>query len=208
VPAQCRWCDQPGIDIDVRDALKWSDIKLAQDFSNGAAILSPTAAFGLLALAEGSQRSGARYLDDALPVAEATVANLLLHHLVKFTVGRERPFVHFAAPGRTPATDDDMSFYSGHTSTTFAIAAAAGTVAHLRGYKLEPEIWAAGLTLAAATGYFRIAGDKHYFTDVMTGAVVGSAIGVAVPMLFDHYLKDSGTTVVPAGKVVLLSGVF
>ena len=58
---------------------------------------------------------------------------------------------------------------------------ASGTVASLRGYRAAPWIWASGLTLAGVTGYLRIAGDKHYFTDVVTGAVVGSFVGFAVP---------------------------
>ena len=38
-------------------------------------------------------------------------------------------------------------------------------------------IWISALGLASATGYFRIAADKHYFSDVFVGAIVGSLIG-------------------------------
>jgi len=40
-----------------------------------------------------------------------------------------------------------------------------------------------GVPLAAATGYFRIAADRHYLTDVLAGAGVGLAIGYGVPAL-------------------------
>ena len=38
-------------------------------------------------------------------------------------------------------------------------------------------IWISALGLASATGYLRMAADKHYFSDVLTGAVVGSLVG-------------------------------
>ena len=38
-------------------------------------------------------------------------------------------------------------------------------------------VWISALGLASATGYFRIAADKHYFSDVLVGAIVGSLIG-------------------------------
>ena len=38
-------------------------------------------------------------------------------------------------------------------------------------------IWGSTYALASATGYFRIAADKHYLSDVIVGAIVGSSIG-------------------------------
>jgi membrane-associated phospholipid phosphatase len=35
----------------------------------------------------------------------------------------------------------------------------------------------------------RVEAGKHFYTDVLVGAVVGSAIGVAVPMLHRKKLK-------------------
>ena len=68
----------------------------------------------------------------------------------------------------------------------FALAVSSGTIATLRGYRWAPWVWGVGLTLATATAYLRIAGDRHYFTDVITGAVAGSAIGFAIPLLFHN----------------------
>lgn len=77
----------------------------------------------------------------------------------------------------------------------------AGVVAHARGYAAEPYIWAGGLTLAAVTGYLRIAADKHYFSDVLVGAVVGAGAGLLVPQLTIHRL-----TIVPAESGVAVAG--
>ncbi len=45
---------------------------------------------------------------------------------------------------------------------------------------------ATGFVLAAATAALRVVGDMHYLTDVLMGAVVGTATGFLVPYLL-HY---------------------
>ncbi|MCG8601229.1 MAG: phosphatase PAP2 family protein, partial [Verrucomicrobiales bacterium] len=37
-----------------------------------------------------------------------------------------------------------------------------------------------GKYIAAFTGYLRSAGDKHYLTDILVGAVVGASTGLAI----------------------------
>ena len=91
-------------------------------------------------------------------------------------------------------SDDNLSFFSGHTTLAFAVATAAGTINTLRGYRLAPLVWGAGMTMAVSVGYLRIAADKHYFSDVMTGAVVGSLIGVGVPLIFHSASSSSASS--------------
>jgi membrane-associated phospholipid phosphatase len=123
-----------------------------------------------------------------LLVLQAAAVNGVINEVVKFTFARERPFVHALAeedkPKQEHFSDNNLSFYSGHTSLTFSLAAASGTVASLRNYRLAPLVWATMMPVAALTGYLRIAGDRHYFTDVLAGAVMGTAAGVLVPLLF------------------------
>jgi membrane-associated phospholipid phosphatase len=102
-------------------------------------------------------------------------------------VRRERPFVH-VLPAEEKATtehpnDNNVSFYSGHTSLAFSLVTAAGTVSELRGYKHRWLIWAVGLPAAASVGLLRMGADKHYLTDVLVGAAAGSLFGVGVPLL-------------------------
>src|SRR5262249_35038838 len=110
----------------------------------------------------------------------------------KFLVGRERPRVHFGSPH---GNDDFVSFYSGHTSWVFSLAVASGTVAQIRGYRLAPGVWARGPRLAPATRYPRLGPDQHYFSDVLTGAIIGTAIGFVVPWL--HRGSGGGGAAVP-----------
>ncbi len=54
----------------------------------------------------------------------------------------------------------------------------------MRQYRGAEWVWVSGLSVAAATGYFRIAADKHYLTDVLAGAAVASSVGFLVPFVF------------------------
>lgn len=201
VPDDCRWCNPPELDAHASDLLIWSDTGLADSISDATGFyLAPASALGLLMLSG----EPIDWLDDFLPVIESAIATGLFHHLVKFVAGRERPFVHHADPTREPELDDDMSFFSGHTATAFALATSAGQVARMRGYRLEPVIWASGLVLATTTGYLRIAADRHWLSDVTTGALVGSVIGLALPRL----LHSETLTVAPTGTGVVVAGVF
>jgi membrane-associated phospholipid phosphatase len=73
-----------------------------------------------------------------------------------------------------------------------SLAVSAGTVAHMRGSKWAPAIYGGGVALSLTTGYLRIAADKHWSTDILTGWVVGAAVGYAVPRLFHR--KDTELT--------------
>jgi membrane-associated phospholipid phosphatase len=184
-PETCRFCGGNALDDSVRDALVWQDTATAKRASDLLAFaLIPAAALGSdLLAAHGAGDVGAAAVD-ALVIGEAVAIAADLNQIVKLAVGRRRPFVRFGSdPDRAPSPDDNLSFYSGHTSLSFSFVAATATVASLRGYRTAPWVWGAGVVLAAGAGYFRIAGDMHYFTDVLTGAVVGTAAGVLVPRL-------------------------
>ncbi len=214
-PTACRWCDPPSLDAKVREALVWSSVAAPRRASD-------LLAFGVFPVAMAThQVLAARAAGDAdegwvdvLLVAEAAGIAMDVNQAVKFSVGRQRPFVHYGNFGadRQPDPDDNLSFYSGHTTFTFAVAAAAGTVSDLRGYRSAPWVWGVGMTLATATGWLRIAGDKHYFTDVLVGAATGIAAGVAIPRLM-HPREEPGSagttatmtmTAIPLG----IAGVF
>ena len=75
-----------------------------------------------------------------------------------------------------PDGTDELSFPSGHTATAFTNASVL-----FFEYK-EANIWYAssGYLFAAATGFLRIANNKHYTSDVLAGAGIGTAVGLAV----------------------------
>jgi membrane-associated phospholipid phosphatase len=210
-PDHCRWCSVDGLDDRVRSSLRWSDPARAASISNLTGfVATPVLMFGLTALAAsgaaGDGERAGRILDDTIPIFETVMYSELVTQAVKFSFGRQRPEVHFGAPGAATTQDDNLSFFSGHATLTFGLAVSAGVVAHRRGSALEPVIWATGLTLATTTAYLRIAADKHYLTDVLAGAAWGTAAGILVPRL-THALPPS-LHVVPAGNGIAVAGTF
>jgi membrane-associated phospholipid phosphatase len=187
-PSRCRWCQSNAFDSAARD-LRWGSPGAANTISDVTLFLTPALMVGLLGIDAYPAGGIRRWADDTLIAAEATALAGVLTQAVKFTSARQRPFVRALPPAERSQTsdpaDNNVSFWSGHTSITFAVATAAGTIATLRRYRHAPYVWAAGMALAAFTGYLRIAADKHYATDVLTSAAVGAACGWGVSYL--HY---------------------
>jgi membrane-associated phospholipid phosphatase len=213
-PASCHWCASNGLDDGLRDALRWPTPDAADLASNVAGFaVMPLAMLGGSALVAAHDDRLREAPVDMLLAAESAVLAADVNQTVKVLVGRERPLVHALAPEDKPHTaqpaDNNLSFYSGHTTLAFSLAASAGTIATMRRYRLWPVVWAAGMTLATGIGYLRIAADKHYFTDVATGAVAGGAMGFAIPYFFH---APGGPRVVAGptqgGSTILVSGVW
>ncbi len=196
-PEHCRWCDRDangrdtlnGFDASIRDSLRWSNTKLANSLSNLSCYgIAPLISLGAVGLSAWKDGRAAELPVDGLIVAESVLVAMNVNQLTKLAFARERPFVNARTPAEREAlrsSEDNVSYYSGHTSFAFSVAVAAGTVASMRRYKLAPWVWASGLALGVATGYLRIAADRHYATDVVSGAVIGSAVGFAIPY-FGH----------------------
>jgi membrane-associated phospholipid phosphatase len=212
-PDACRWCASNGLDDAVRDALVWDDTGLAHTLSNTTGYVgAPVWAFGGTLLAAQLDGHGARHwLDDSLIIAESALMASVLNYTIKSVFGRERPFVHQLADADKPLTDhpqeNNLSFNSGHAALSMSLAVSAGTVAHLRGYRHAPHLTGVGITLALATGYFRSAADKHWFTDISTGWLLGAAFGYGVPVLL-HEGRAGGVEIMPAvsGSTVGVAG--
>ena len=112
---------------------------------------------------------------------------LLLTESLKAATGRSRPFVRDCdqfAPADSDCGGEDRfkSFISGHAS--LAATGAGLTCA----FSLKREAWgssfagrvapcALGVGTALTTGFLRVASDRHWLTDVLTGFIMGGAIG-------------------------------
>jgi membrane-associated phospholipid phosphatase len=191
-PAPCRWCDRDadgidtlnGLDAAVRRSWRWEDRNRADRLSDLGVRLTFALPLGALLATHGGLSEG--FGGDALIVLEATAISGAISQVAKFGLRRERPWAHANDPPPGEHMDSsgaNYSFFSGHTSSAFALATSTGAVASIRGYRGAPWVWGVGLSLAAATGYLRIAADGHYFSDVLVGAAVGTAVGLLVPHL-------------------------
>jgi membrane-associated phospholipid phosphatase len=204
-PETCRFCEPNRLDTAIRNTVAWRDPSSARRVSDAIAFaVLPAAMVAHQLLAANREGDlGAGWVD-VLVVAEATALAADLNQLVKFNAARERPFVHFGDPARQHDPDDHLSFYSGHTSLAFSIASSAGMVSTLRGYRSAPWVWGVGMPLAASVGWLRMAGDMHCFSDVLVGAVVGTAMGAGLPWLL-HRDRSASKGPSPAASPAMVA---
>jgi membrane-associated phospholipid phosphatase len=168
---RCGACST-GFDEELRSLLRAEHRGVARRASDLLAnAVVPGGVLALSALGAWRDRSATTLLEDALVVGQAVFFAADLTGGAKRLVPRARP------------DGGAGSFFSSHTSRTFALTTAAATVATLRGRPYARWAWVGGLGLASAVGYFRVAGDAHWASDVLTGAAVGGAVGFAVPWL-------------------------
>jgi undecaprenyl-diphosphatase len=100
-------------------------------------------------------------------------AAIVLNYAVKRTIRRERPLIEEHPPlARAPSK---LSFPSAHATSSTAAATALGRV--------QPRARLPLFALAAAICVGRPYLGMHYPSDVLAGAVLGTAIGLLVPGL-------------------------
>ena len=169
---------------------KWSP---TADTASDVLAITLLASPALLYTQTGAAMSGGEL---TLMYAETVLLQQATVGLLKSLVGRTRPFVDNDDP-RIPAElkrsrTAVRSFPSGHTASAFAGAVFLGEVFA----RLNPDDparhWVRGtsLALAAVTGWLRIEAGKHFPSDVIAGAIVGSLIGWGVPRL--HEIDGAG----------------
>ncbi len=161
-------------DVKMRNILRWGDNgKIAGNCSDiflygffvGSIPISP-----LL--------SKNNYMDLLLTNLEVLSINGLVTNMVKHKVKRQRPYSFYDT---FPDNEDSYrSFFSGHTSTAFAIGTSTALSLTRNTELNERLIWGSFITPAILTGYLRIAADKHFATDVIAGGIIGSLVGSLV----------------------------
>ncbi|MCG8554592.1 MAG: phosphatase PAP2 family protein [Proteobacteria bacterium] len=186
VPSRPRWRGGWGPDDALRDALRWGSITTAERVSSGWTL--SVVLGGLFMAPLGSEHP---YGHQAALVAEAAGFTALATGLIKAAVGRQRPYARFATRA-SRGRNDNASFPSGDTSWSFAVAVSNASLLGREHPEQAPLIWASSLSAAGIAGYLRLAADRHYLSDVMAGAALGSAFGLLVPLLhYDTYFGSS-----------------
>lgn len=167
------------------------DESVKQNLSASARALSDTLLVTTLAaplLVQASDGFDARFGRHALVYGEAVLGAVFLTNVTKYLVQRPRPFTYRADAERTvdlDAPDSYLSFFSGHSSASFAAAVAGGLLYARRtdDVAARATFWGVELFLATATAQLRVKAGKHFYSDVLLGALVGVGLGVAVPRL-------------------------
>lgn len=110
---------------------------------------------------------------------------------LKILVNRPRPYMYFDGYPQDKVEDGDWncSFPSGHTTMAFAGAAFTSYLFNLYYPDSSWKFAVTGISfgVAALTGVLRMASGNHFFTDVLTGALIGTISGFAVPYMHTEY---------------------
>jgi membrane-associated phospholipid phosphatase len=132
--------------------------------------------------------------------------------VVNVLVSRQRPYGPTCGTTQLPSNAVDCessseyrSFFSGHATFSFTAAALVcvnHTTTDLLGSPWDGISCGAGYVVAAATSTFRVLGDEHWASDVITGALVGTIIGYGVPLL--HYRHHDVGRVTAGGMTLQL----
>jgi len=126
--------------------------------------------------------------------AEVIALAAILPAYGKATVQRPRPYTYNPnVPMESKTTSDaKKSFFSRHASMAFASAVFLSTAYddYYPDSHASPYIWIGSLLAASAVGYMRYSSGQHFPTDIITGAIVGSAVGYLIPRL---HRADHGT---------------
>jgi len=121
--------------------------------------------------------------------AQNLLATTALTMLTKTTTKRIRPFAYNPnAPLDIKLNKDSRhSFFSGHTSVSFASASFLSTTYSHYFPESNSRYWVTGASfgLASLVGVLRIEAGKHFPTDIIAGAIVGTAIGWGIAKIHE-----------------------
>ncbi len=156
------------------------DIINISNVALGAAIVSP-------ALFVFSEKMRKDWFTVGVMYGESMMISGFLTYLAKGTAKRIRPYVYNPSVQMSDkeSADARMSFFSGHTSAAFTSAVFLSTVYgdYFPDSKYTPYVWGTSLLFATGIGVMRVASGEHFPTDVITGALIGSASGYLIPYL-------------------------
>ncbi len=177
---EARWTTPGALDRGIRDSLH-----LKENSRENAALCSDVLYLGaatgsFLAALTLPESSPGRRTDNIIHVWNSLSYTIVLTQAAKMTFARERPYSYFESdPGsKLHGYDAYRSFFSGHTSITFAgTFSLAALLSQSAGSQREKALYfTAAALLGGLTGYLRIAADRHYFTDVIAGAGAGALV--------------------------------
>jgi membrane-associated phospholipid phosphatase len=149
----------------------------------------------------------------SLMYAEAYSLTSIVQEGLRAAFSRERPIDHFQhcfdndpsnPPGPKCSTAKNGSFPSNHAAFAFTSAAVTCTQhanIALYGNVNDKLVCAEALTLAAGVSVARVMKDRHWSTDILAGAAVGTLSGWAVPHFLHFRIKP------PSSKPGFASGV-
>lgn len=176
-PTEPSWNEPNSFDLYFRNKLKWSDINMTC-----ADNISDALAWSMLIFSTfGAPSIGdLAYNQHLLINLQVLAATGIVVGATKYLIARQRPYAHFEIDAGLNKSKDNLSFFSGHTAFAFATATSSSMMLQEKYNHNSGVIWSSALTVAAITGILRIAAERHYMTDVLSGAIVGTLIAYII----------------------------
>ena len=178
-------CDPSGVNALDRTTIGFYDTK-ARLAANVMVGVVP-GAFTILDVVDAGVTHWRGWLTDAVVITEAVVWSGALQDIVRRAVRRPRPWMY--TPGLNPTeregAEASFSFFSGHTSNTFAMVTAAAFTYTLRHphSKWRWLIWSLAIAGETTEPVLRVLSGDHFPTDCIVGALVGTSAGILFPAL-------------------------
>ena len=155
---------QTDADEDIQDSLSGSLGGFA-DIGNIAGNGLTLAGITITSYLYGEVSDNEKFLETSKALIEAQIITAVMTGGLKLAVGRERP--------DGSGSRINSSFPSGHVSGSFAMASVFDS---MYGYKVGIPLY----TFAGFVGLSRISDNKHFLSDVLFGAALGTVVGRSV----------------------------
>jgi membrane-associated phospholipid phosphatase len=186
---QCNPADLSGFDRYAvgKSSTGWSALS---DVSLAVSLIFPAVYLAFESLTLPTRTPVGDYVNDMVVIAESLAATATLQTVLKFAFRRPRPNDYLPGGGTATNIDAQLSLPSGHTSLVAAATAALTTTVFLRhpDSRVRYVFLGAGIALSLLTGLARVEAGLHFPTDAITGLLLGTSLGFAVPML--HRAQD------------------
>jgi membrane-associated phospholipid phosphatase len=174
------------LDQSLRDAMQRRGVQRSRAAGQGADVFNAWGSPGVFVASGALWAAGAaRHDTTLLRVGKTSLLGIVVASGVtaagKYTFGRARPYLSPNEPFDMRAfrggEDGYTSFPSGHTTAAFAFASATSAVLRDRRTPHRRAITVALYSAAALTGAARMYRDRHWASDVVAGASVGTIGG-------------------------------
>ena len=122
----------------------------------------------------------------SLMTLQTILLNSSITNLVKVTVKRPRPYLYNqdVALSLKLRKADRYSFFSGHTSTTAALAFMTAQMhTDFNGGRANAAVWSIAAAIPTFTAIQRMRAGKHFLSDVLLGYLIGATVGILVPQI-------------------------
>lgn len=177
-----------------KDDVNAIDRRTIGNASSAAATLSDVTAIAAIAAPVGFELAtlglSRAFVEDMVVFGQTVLVSNGLVSVIKLAVQRPRPETYATTDrAQLESTNAYVSFYSGHTTNTFAALSAASMILHLR-YDTGVWPWVVTAMVGGSVAIERVLAGKHFPTDVAVGAVAGVGEGILIPYLHVKHPSD------------------